>query len=47
MIDFHLPTAGETVMAVTGRDDHGFTLFDVNLDDPAAANPLLTPMPEM
>lgn len=38
---------GETVMAVTGYADHGISLFEIDLDDPGAANPLLTPMPEM
>ncbi|ADE39997.1 cadherin domain-containing protein [Candidatus Puniceispirillum marinum] len=38
---------GDLVMAVAGWRDHGISLFEIDLDDPDAANPLLTPMPEM
>lgn len=46
-IDFFPTPDGGRLMAVTGRLDHGFSLFEIDIDDPDAPNPLLTPAPDI
>ena len=47
MIDFHPLADNNNLMAVTGRLDHGFSVFEIDIDDPDAPNPLLTPAPDI
>ena len=47
IIDFHLLPDGNKLMAVTGHSDNGISLFEIDIDDPDAPNPLLTPAPDI